>query len=296
MPTTFIRSGSAVERSAPRPARQRIGLLDEALALWTDDAYAGVERAPFVDHEIVRLSELREQSIDRRFELLVDAGRRSRAFVDRARTRRGGKPLSRTRTSRPRSQQRSLYHCGRQADALAVIASTRHVLLEQLRARPRSRDWLTSNSRFSDMRWWTRRSHVERRNERGQITSQDCTRQQALLAAGADDALPIAREAVQLCRDHGDREDLPRALLIAAQSMAHDGRRRPGVRSSTRCSAIARATSERRSAGADGAREVRSRRRRGSSRRADRTRRTTRHTSRCGAAYESSCCVRRPRS
>ena len=217
----------------------RVCLLDEALALWTDDAYAGIDRIPFVDHEIVRLSELREQSIDRRFELLIEG-------ADAAECASIVPELVEAADRRPEREHRTalaataLYHCGRQADALAVIASTRDVLLESY--------GLDLGRELHDLELAILRHQVVvsaqelTEEERGQITSR-LHAATALLMAGADDALPIAREAVQLCRDHGDRECLPRALLLTAQSMVMTGDGDPGplIDEAQR---IARATSD----------------------------------------------------
>ena len=198
---------------------QRVSLLDVALALWTDDAYAGIERVPWVDHEVVRLSELREQSIDRRFELLIQG-------ADAVGCASIVPELVEAANRRPEREHRTalaataLYHCGRQADALAVIASTREVLLE--------RYGLDLGRGLHELELAILRHQVadpaarSTEEQRGQITRR-LHAARALLAAGADDALPIAQEAVQLARELGDGEHLPRALLLTAQAMVLTG-------------------------------------------------------------------------
>lgn len=203
---------------------QRIGLLDRALALWTDDAYAGVERVPFVEHEIVRLTELREQAIDRRFELLLEGSdAEARASLVPA--------LVEAADRRPEREHRTalaataLYACGRQADALGAIASTRRVLLDRYGLD------LGRGLQHLELAILRHRVHDPASRmtaaQRGQITSR-LHAAKALLTAGAEDALPVAREAVQLARDHGDGEHLPQALLLAAQSMVMTGQDDPG--------------------------------------------------------------------
>ena len=198
---------------------ERAGLLDAALGLWTADAYAGIDGVHWVDHEVVRLSELREQSIDRRFELLLDG-------ADAAERASIVPELVEAVDRRPDREHRSalaattLYRCGRQADALAMIASTRHVLLDGY--------GLEIGQELRDLELAILRHEVVEAGlgvtdeQRGQITSR-LHAAAGLLTAGADDALAIAEEAVQLARLHGDHEHLPRALVLAAQAMVLTG-------------------------------------------------------------------------
>ncbi len=194
---------------------ERRTLLDEALGLWTADAFAGVERIEWVEHQALRLTELREQSIDRRFELCLDAadddqiGDLVPELVEAARRRP-------EREHRAALAATALYCAGRQTEALALIAQTRSVLVDSYGLDP--------GRELSDLETAILRHDVgERRPVLGAEVHEAITSRlraaSALVAVGVDEALAISREAADLAREHGARDHLGRALLLTAQSM-----------------------------------------------------------------------------
>lgn len=202
----------------------KLALLDQALAMWRGEAYAGAGGVSWIDHEIVRLTELREQSVDRRFELwLADADDSKIATIV--------PELTAAADRNPEREHRSalaataLYRSGRQADALALLARTRSTLLEGYGLDPgqelRALEVAILRHELVDTRIALSEEH------QGQITSR-IHAATSLLAAGAHDALPIAQAAVELARHHGSREHLARSLVVTAQAMVLTGSGDPG--------------------------------------------------------------------
>jgi DNA-binding SARP family transcriptional activator len=102
-------------------------LLDEALALWRGQPFAGVP-GPFAEAERQRLAELRTSAAEERADLLLLQGQ-SAAAVPELATLVAEYPL------RERARgllMIALYRCGRQADALRVFHDARERLAEDL--------------------------------------------------------------------------------------------------------------------------------------------------------------------
>ncbi len=106
--------------------------LEEALALWRDEALSGLDDEPFVAAELHRLEELRLATTEDYAAALNAAGRNAEvvALLD---------PLAREQPRRERLAQElmlALYRAGRQADALAVYRDTRRRLVDELGLEP----------------------------------------------------------------------------------------------------------------------------------------------------------------
>lgn len=113
-------------RDRTRSLAERIESYERALAQWSGPFLEGVEVGMWVHAERVRLAELRELSVDERFELLLAAGGHQRVLSE----------LHAAALAAPTREHRvwllvlALYRCGRQADALSTI----HVWGRRLRA------------------------------------------------------------------------------------------------------------------------------------------------------------------
>jgi len=110
------------------PARERARKLTEALALWRGPPLAGLESEVGLQREIARLDELRVETIERRIDADLEAGRNSDLV---------GELEMLIAEHRVREHLRwqlilSLYRAGRQAEALEVYRETRRVLTEEL--------------------------------------------------------------------------------------------------------------------------------------------------------------------
>jgi DNA-binding SARP family transcriptional activator len=105
---------------------------ERALAIWRGPALVDFAFADFAQREIRRLEELRLQTVEGRFEAMLDLGRHG-AVVAELETRVAEHPLR----ERLRGQlMLALYRCGRQADALEVYRTGRRLLDEELGLKP----------------------------------------------------------------------------------------------------------------------------------------------------------------
>jgi len=104
-----------------------VRVVDEALALWRGQAFAGVP-GPFAEAERQRLAELRTSAVEERADLMLLQGQ-SAAVVPELTALVAEYPL------RERARgllMIALYRCGRQADALGVFRDARERLAEDL--------------------------------------------------------------------------------------------------------------------------------------------------------------------
>ena len=105
---------------------------ERALAIWRGPALADFAFANFAQREIRRLEELRLETVEGRFEAMLQLGRHG-AVVAELETRVAEHPLR----ERLRGQlMLALYRSGRQADALEVYRSGRRLLAEELGLKP----------------------------------------------------------------------------------------------------------------------------------------------------------------
>jgi DNA-binding SARP family transcriptional activator/DNA-binding beta-propeller fold protein YncE len=105
---------------------------EQALAVWRGPALADFAFADFAQREIRRLEELRLETVEGRFESMLELGRHG-AIVAELETRVAEHPLR----ERLRGQlMLALYRCGRQADALEVYRSGRRLLDAELGLEP----------------------------------------------------------------------------------------------------------------------------------------------------------------
>lgn len=116
----------------PLAAQQRAVRLAEALALWRGSPLADLANESALQHDIARLEELRQSTLERRIEADLEAGR-SAGLVGELETLVARQPL--------REHLRwllilALYRTGRQAEALEVYRETRRVLTEELGLEP----------------------------------------------------------------------------------------------------------------------------------------------------------------
>lgn len=117
--------------TAGDPHRAR-GLYGQALALWDGEALAGVP-GPEAELHRSRLAEMRLNLTERRLEVSLAAGRHAESVSE----------LTALTTAHPlRERLRellmlALYRSGRQAEALAVYADARRVLIDELGVEPR---------------------------------------------------------------------------------------------------------------------------------------------------------------
>jgi len=114
------------------PARERSQELTKALALWRGPPLAGLESEAALQREIARLEDARVDTIERRIDADLEAGRNSDLV---------GELESLIALHPVREHLRwqlilSLYRAGRQAEALEVYRETRRVLAEELGLEP----------------------------------------------------------------------------------------------------------------------------------------------------------------
>jgi DNA-binding SARP family transcriptional activator len=119
--------GRSRELRAAGDPRGAARVIDEALALWRGQPFAGVP-GPFAEAERLRLTELRTTAAEERADLLLEQGQPSAAVPELA-TLVAEHPL------RERARgllMIALYRCGRQAEALRVFHDARQQLAEDL--------------------------------------------------------------------------------------------------------------------------------------------------------------------
>ena len=105
---------------------------ERALAIWRGQALADFAFADFAQHEIRRLEELRLETVEGRFESMLELGRHG-AVVAELDVHVAEHPMR----ERLRGQlMLALYRCGRQADALEVYRAGRRLLDEELGLEP----------------------------------------------------------------------------------------------------------------------------------------------------------------
>jgi DNA-binding SARP family transcriptional activator/tetratricopeptide (TPR) repeat protein len=107
--------------------------VDEALALWRGQPYAGVP-GPFAETERQRLTELRTTAVEERADLLLAQGQAAAAVPELA-ALAAAHPLREQATG---LLMIALYRCGRQAEALRVFGETRRRLAHELGVDPGS--------------------------------------------------------------------------------------------------------------------------------------------------------------
>ncbi|SUA03041.1 transcriptional regulator, SARP family [Mycolicibacterium fortuitum] len=120
---------AAYQESDPQ---QRVCLLDEALAGWSGDPFAGAGDALWAAPEIARLTELRLAAVEAQAAAQVELGRYGTAVA----------ALDRHVGERPEREgaaavlATALYQSGRQSDALEVLRRTRGHLVDELGLEP----------------------------------------------------------------------------------------------------------------------------------------------------------------
>ncbi|WP_264077702.1 BTAD domain-containing putative transcriptional regulator [Mycolicibacterium houstonense] len=112
--------------------QRRVNLLDDALAGWSGDPFAGVGDALWAAPEVARLTELRLAAIEGRAAAQVELGRHDTAVA--ALERHVGEHPGREGAAAVLAT--ALYRTGRQADALDALRRTREHLLEELGLEP----------------------------------------------------------------------------------------------------------------------------------------------------------------
>lgn len=122
--------GAGRDRSMRLEAR--IAALGEALDMWADGAYVGLDHVPWLQDETARLQELAEQAIDDRFELRALVEPPSTIVADL----RAAVLRQPTRERRVELLSTTLYRAGRQTDALAVTRRLRAELLDRFGLSP----------------------------------------------------------------------------------------------------------------------------------------------------------------
>ena len=120
---------AAYEESDPQ---RRVFLLDEALADWSGDPFAGAGDVLWAAPEVARLTELRLAAVEARAAALVELGRYSTAIASLER-HVGGRP---DREGAAAVLATALYRTGRQTDALEVLRRTRDHLVDELGLEP----------------------------------------------------------------------------------------------------------------------------------------------------------------
>ncbi len=134
--------------------------LDDALALWRGTAYADLEDAPAAQADRSRLEELRLLAVEDRAAVALGLGRHATTAAE-LEWLTAAHPL-RERLWGLRAL--ALARCGRQADALAVLAEVRDVLRTELGLEPGAelRDLQTAVLRQDPALEWRQPSTVER--------------------------------------------------------------------------------------------------------------------------------------
>ncbi|MGA5546023.1 BTAD domain-containing putative transcriptional regulator [Mycobacterium sp. NPDC051198] len=112
--------------------QQRVFLLDEALADWSGDPFAGAGDALWAAPEIARLTELRLAAVEARAAAQVELGRYGTAIA--ALERHVGERPGREGAAAVLAT--ALYQTGRQTDALEVLRRTRDHLVDELGLEP----------------------------------------------------------------------------------------------------------------------------------------------------------------
>ena len=125
----FQRLIADADRADPAVAAAR---LRDALALWRGPALADLAYETFAQPAIRRLEELRLAALERRIDADLALGRPAE-LVAELQTLTAEHPL---RERLCAQLMLALYRCGRQADALGVYQTSRHVLVEQLGIEP----------------------------------------------------------------------------------------------------------------------------------------------------------------
>jgi len=115
-----------IARSQDAGHEARLDHYDTALALWTGPAHEGVRAGLWFDAEARRLDDLRESTIDERYDLMLAMGRERQA-VDEL---RAAVALAPAREPRAALLMLALYRCGLQREALSVFERLRHELRE----------------------------------------------------------------------------------------------------------------------------------------------------------------------
>ncbi len=125
----IIEGRESLGANDPERARRR---LTEALALWRGVPLTGLDLPGLPAGELRELEDLHDLATTLRFEAELELGRHLEIVPD----------LMRARAERPLDERLAelaalaLFRCGRQADALAELASLRHQLSEQLGMEP----------------------------------------------------------------------------------------------------------------------------------------------------------------
>ncbi|MPZ14912.1 MAG: AAA family ATPase [Chloroflexi bacterium] len=114
--------------AAEAPALERAAKLRSALGLWRGPPLADFTYEPFAQSDIAVLEELRLAAVEERIDADLSVGRHAE-LVGELKDLIAEQPLR----ERPRGQlMLALYRSGRQAEALEVYRTTRHVLVEEL--------------------------------------------------------------------------------------------------------------------------------------------------------------------
>ncbi|WP_396934808.1 BTAD domain-containing putative transcriptional regulator [Mycolicibacterium sp.] len=122
-----------IEAQNESDPQRRARLLDDALATWSGDPFAGVGDALWAAPEVARLTELRLAAVEELAAAQIELGRHATAVTALERhvrdhpEREGAAAVLAT----------ALYGTGRQADALDVLRRTREHLLDELGLEPR---------------------------------------------------------------------------------------------------------------------------------------------------------------
>jgi DNA-binding SARP family transcriptional activator len=128
----FERLAAEAWRTLQEDPREGLATFDEALALWRGPALGEFSFADFAQPEILRLEELRLETLEGRFEAMLRLGRHG-AVVAELETRVAEHPLR----ERLRGQlMLALYRSGRQAEALEVYRKGRRLLADELGLEP----------------------------------------------------------------------------------------------------------------------------------------------------------------
>jgi len=121
-----------VREARSAEADQRAELLREALGLWRGSPLADLESETFAQSEIQRLEDLRLGVLEERMAADLDVGADAELVAEIQALVRAH-PL---REQLRASLMLALYHCGRQAEALAAFHDTRRTLVEELAIEP----------------------------------------------------------------------------------------------------------------------------------------------------------------
>jgi hypothetical protein len=119
------------EHAGPDPASAAVEL-KEAMALWRGPALAEFASEPFAQAERLRLEEERLEALEKRIDAELALGRHA-TLVGELEALVATQPL---RERLPGQPMLALYHCGRQAKALAVYQEGRVLLVEELGIEP----------------------------------------------------------------------------------------------------------------------------------------------------------------